>query len=262
MLLLSAAAKFQECKMVDGLLLSQGYFFLPDYPELQQELLSNFHDTAAAGHQGHAQIVELIARHYYWLAMQFQVNRHLDSCKICLERQGHQKHVTLRPLHVPTCMVSSCLSSRNRSRYFRVVSHSILLKITLVIWSRVLQSYWLVTPGIRSLVRLYDSWFNHKTVVCRHKTLCVFIMRQEEEGIGWGLGLAKWKQANYARWEQLTRQEKNKLRVFMKQSNLLEASNTKLRKQLNKAKEYSRSREQCNEPMSGTRIMTCTSSTS
>lgn len=91
----SVAGKFKEYRMEDGLPLYQGCIVVSDEPELKQEPLSNCHDTSAAGFQGRAQTLELIARHYFWSAMKFQVNRYVDSCEICqhsysLFRSFHQ----------------------------------------------------------------------------------------------------------------------------------------------------------------------------
>ncbi|QRV92840.1 Retrotransposable element Tf2 protein [Ceratobasidium sp. AG-Ba] len=97
----SVASKFKDYSMNEGLLLFQGRIVIPDEPEIKQELLAHFHDSPAAGHQGRAKTLELIARHYYWPAMKFQVNRYVDSCEVCQRSKGHEKHYALKPLPTP-----------------------------------------------------------------------------------------------------------------------------------------------------------------
>uniref|UniRef100_A0A183CPZ9 RNA-directed DNA polymerase n=1 Tax=Globodera pallida TaxID=36090 RepID=A0A183CPZ9_GLOPA len=97
----SVAQKFKDYSVSDGVLFYQGRIVVPDEPELKQELLSHFHDTPAAGHQGRARTLELISRHYYWPAMKFQVNRYVDSCEICQRSKGTERHAPLQPLPIP-----------------------------------------------------------------------------------------------------------------------------------------------------------------
>ena len=96
------AQKFKDYSLKDGILLYQGRVFVPDEPDLKQELLSHFHNSPAAGHQGRTCTLELIGRHYYWPAMKFQVNCYVDSCEICQRSKGHEKHYALHPLCVPS----------------------------------------------------------------------------------------------------------------------------------------------------------------
>jgi hypothetical protein len=100
-LLQSVAQKFKDYSLQEGLLLYQGCIFIPDEPELKQEVMSHFHDSLAARYQGCACTLELIARHYYWPAMKFQVNRFMDSCEICQRSKGHEKHASLQLLSIP-----------------------------------------------------------------------------------------------------------------------------------------------------------------
>jgi hypothetical protein len=65
----SVAHKFKDHSLQKGLLLYQGHIFIPDEPELNQKVMSHFHDSLAARHQGHTRTLELIAHHYYWPAM-------------------------------------------------------------------------------------------------------------------------------------------------------------------------------------------------
>jgi hypothetical protein len=97
----SVAQKFKDYSLQRGLLLYQGHIFIPDEPELKQEVMSHFHDSLAARHQGHMRTLELIARHYYWPAMRFQVNRYVDSCKIFQRSKGHERHSSLQLLGIP-----------------------------------------------------------------------------------------------------------------------------------------------------------------
>jgi hypothetical protein len=64
-------------------------------------VMSHFHDSPAARHQGRMRTLELIMCHYYWPAMNFQVNRYVDSCKICQRSKGHEKHCSLQLLGIP-----------------------------------------------------------------------------------------------------------------------------------------------------------------
>jgi hypothetical protein len=96
----SVAQKFQDYSLQEGLLLYQGRIFIPDEPELKQEVKSHFHDSPAARQQGRACTSELIARHYYWPAMKFQVNHYVDSCEIRQRSKGHEKHASLQLLSI------------------------------------------------------------------------------------------------------------------------------------------------------------------
>ncbi|QRV73871.1 Retrotransposable element Tf2 protein [Ceratobasidium sp. AG-Ba] len=68
---------------------------------MQDELLAHFHYSSTAGHPGRAKTLELLARHYYWPAMKFQVHRYVDSCEVCQRSKGHEKDNALKPLPVP-----------------------------------------------------------------------------------------------------------------------------------------------------------------
>jgi hypothetical protein len=70
----SVAQEFKDYSLQEGLLPDQGRIFIPDEPELKQDVMSHFHDSPATRHQGHMHTLELIAPHYYWPAMKFQVN--------------------------------------------------------------------------------------------------------------------------------------------------------------------------------------------
>ncbi|CCO33420.1 Retrotransposable element Tf2 155 kDa protein type 3 [Rhizoctonia solani AG-1 IB] len=100
-MLRSIAAKFKDYTLQDGLLLYQGRIVVPDEPEIKQQLLSHFHDSPGSGHQGRVRTLELINRHYYWLAMKFQVNCYVKSCEICQRNKGHVQHFALKLLSVP-----------------------------------------------------------------------------------------------------------------------------------------------------------------
>jgi hypothetical protein len=101
----SVAQKFRDYSLQEGLLLYQGCIFIPDEPELKQEVISHFQNSLAARHQGCACTLELIAHHYYWPAywpaMRFQVNHYVDSCKICQGSKGHVKHASHQLLRIP-----------------------------------------------------------------------------------------------------------------------------------------------------------------
>jgi hypothetical protein len=97
----SATQKFKDYSLQEGLLLYQGRIFIPDEPGLKQEVMSHFHNSPATGHQGHTHTLELIACHYYWPAMKFQVNHYVDSCKICQRSKGHEKQSSLQLLEIP-----------------------------------------------------------------------------------------------------------------------------------------------------------------
>ncbi|KAB5587603.1 Retrotransposable element Tf2 [Ceratobasidium theobromae] len=87
----SIAQKFKDYKLEDGLMFYQGRIVIPDEVGLKRELLSHFHDSPAAGHQGWARTLEQISQHYYWPAMKFQINRYVDSCEICQRSKGQEK---------------------------------------------------------------------------------------------------------------------------------------------------------------------------
>jgi hypothetical protein len=97
----SVAQKFKDYSLQEALLLYQGHIFIPDEPKLKQEVMSHFHDSLAARHQGRMHTLELIAHHYYWPAMKFQVNHYVDSCEICQRSKGHEKHSPLQLLGIP-----------------------------------------------------------------------------------------------------------------------------------------------------------------
>jgi hypothetical protein len=97
----SVAVNFKDYTLQDNLLLYQGRTVVPDKPEINQKLLSHFHDSHGSGYQGRARTLELISCHYCWPAMKFQVNCWVESCEICQRNKGHVQHFALKLLSVP-----------------------------------------------------------------------------------------------------------------------------------------------------------------
>jgi hypothetical protein len=75
----SVAQKFKDYSLQEGLLLYQGHIFVPDEPQLKQVVIPHFHNSLATRDQGCACTLELIAHHYYWPAMKFQVNCYMSQ---------------------------------------------------------------------------------------------------------------------------------------------------------------------------------------
>ncbi len=68
------------------------------------ELISRHHDNPLIGHCGMAKTRELIARKYYWLTLQWDVEAYVKSCDVCLASKAvcHKPYGDLQLLPVPT----------------------------------------------------------------------------------------------------------------------------------------------------------------
>lgn len=60
----------------------QNSIFVPDDEDIQQ-LLRSRHDAPAAGHEGRAKTVDLVARTFYWPTLCKYVHRYVDGCELC-----------------------------------------------------------------------------------------------------------------------------------------------------------------------------------
>ena len=74
---------FQGYRFKDDLLQLEGAIVVPDDEELRREILRSRHDAPAAGHQGRAKTLDLVARDFYWPTLCRYVHRYVDGCDMC-----------------------------------------------------------------------------------------------------------------------------------------------------------------------------------
>ncbi|QRV98516.1 Retrotransposable element Tf2 protein [Ceratobasidium sp. AG-Ba] len=97
----SVRKEFRRYEIKEGILEYDGKIYIPDDRDLRIEILQRFHDSLIAGHQGHARTLELISREYYWPGLKAQVNRYVDTCKICQWSKGHKQVIPHKALPIP-----------------------------------------------------------------------------------------------------------------------------------------------------------------
>ncbi len=71
---------------------------------IRSELISRHHDDPLAGHIGIEKTRKLIARKYYWLTLQRDVEAYVKGCNVCLASKAvcHKPYKDLQSLPVPT----------------------------------------------------------------------------------------------------------------------------------------------------------------
>lgn len=84
----------------EGLILFNGFTFLPNSNTIRQKILVDLHDSKVAGHFGIEKTLELLARTYYFPKMRNYVTRYINSCVICQRSKTsrHAQYGLLRPL--------------------------------------------------------------------------------------------------------------------------------------------------------------------
>jgi hypothetical protein len=92
-----------ECTEQEGQVWSRGKRYVPETDQLQLRLIQEHHDTALAGHPGHAKTFDLLDRQYYWKDMRKQVDQYVRNCHSCqLSRTSrHAMFGVLQPLSMP-----------------------------------------------------------------------------------------------------------------------------------------------------------------
>ena len=83
--------KFEGYELRDGVIWFHDTLFVPNDEELRRQILRSRHDAPAAGHQGRAKTLDLVARSFYWPSMRKYVHRYVDGCDIC-QRSKPSRH--------------------------------------------------------------------------------------------------------------------------------------------------------------------------
>jgi len=88
----------------DGIVLSRGVIYLPNYELLKVRVLQQAHDSIEVAHPGHAKTLELVRRSFYWPKMRAFIEEYINSCEICQRNKPghHRPYGLLQPLPVPT----------------------------------------------------------------------------------------------------------------------------------------------------------------
>jgi hypothetical protein len=77
--------------------------YVPDDPDLKDDILRQVHDHPTAGHFGRVKTLELLSRNFYWPGFSEFVRQYIASCDVC-QRCKHSRHKPygpLQPLPVP-----------------------------------------------------------------------------------------------------------------------------------------------------------------
>ena len=87
----------------NGLLRHKGRIYVPPEESIRQELLLSHHDHYMAGHFDARRTHELLARSYYWQAMQSYVDKYVKSCATCQRSKAprHLPYGELASLPIP-----------------------------------------------------------------------------------------------------------------------------------------------------------------
>lgn len=92
--------QFQHYALRDGILWFKGTIFVPNNAEIHRQILRSRHDAPAAGHQGRAKTLDLVARSFYWPTLTKYVHRYVDGCDICQRSKPshHAPYGLLQPI--------------------------------------------------------------------------------------------------------------------------------------------------------------------
>lgn len=95
-----ARHRFHSYTFNDGILRFHGAVFVPNDEELRRQILRSRHDAPAAGHQGRAKTLDLVARSFYWPSFRRYVHRYVDGCDTCQRSKPshHAPYGLLQPI--------------------------------------------------------------------------------------------------------------------------------------------------------------------
>lgn len=97
-------------EILDGLpndpyfgLFHKGAICVPDHVETKRKILSECHDSPAAGHFGISKTFDLVSREYYWPGLRKYVKNYVLGCDTCTRNKTshHKPYGLLQPLPVP-----------------------------------------------------------------------------------------------------------------------------------------------------------------
>lgn len=93
-----------EYKLVNGLVLHKGRYFLGGGSKLKQHLIKEFHSTPTAGHGGVKRALVRLSNTFYWIGMRKDVEQFVENCTICQQTkyQTSAPAGLLQPLPIPT----------------------------------------------------------------------------------------------------------------------------------------------------------------
>ena len=94
----------KQLKMENGYWLKDGRVYVPDIPNLRQELMEEAHCPPYSGHGGREKTLELLSRTFYWPAMNLHVAEFVASCRLCQQNKAPttKPHGMLCPGEIPT----------------------------------------------------------------------------------------------------------------------------------------------------------------
>jgi transposase InsO family protein len=77
---------------------------VPQYDNLRNTILHDYHDVSTAGHLGIDKTYEAIQREYYWKNMSRDIRRYVVTCDVCQRNKPrqHSDYGLLQPLPIPT----------------------------------------------------------------------------------------------------------------------------------------------------------------
>ena len=93
----------------NGLILHNGFIYIPEDPKIKLQILQSRHDSLTSGHLGHEKTLELITRDFYWPRMRQFVKEYINTCDTCARNKSPRQkpHGTLHPLPIPPAPWSS-----------------------------------------------------------------------------------------------------------------------------------------------------------
>src|SRR5260370_21392037 len=73
-------------------------------PSLCPKILYYYHDSALAGHPGHAKTIEIVAHNYHWPGLSKDIQHYIRSCNACQHNKvsRHAPYGELVPFEIPS----------------------------------------------------------------------------------------------------------------------------------------------------------------
>jgi hypothetical protein len=82
----------------DRIVTWQERIYVPKNKRLWEDIIREHHDSVAAGHPGQYKTQELITRNYWWLYIQSDIRKYVNSCETCQRTKTHCQKPK-NPLH-------------------------------------------------------------------------------------------------------------------------------------------------------------------
>ena len=67
----------------DGLMFYRGKLWIPDFENIREQLLQEFHNTPQAGHGGVLKTYKALGNLFFWPCMKQDVHRFVERCHSC-----------------------------------------------------------------------------------------------------------------------------------------------------------------------------------